>query len=391
MVRKLGVTATVVLALVLAGCTASASPTAPTTAKTAAATVPTTISPPGGDRTTTTTLPSTAVACTASQLTVGGFGSSGAAGTGVSTIRIENTSSSPCALRGYPVVTFLGNASSRFDPAAYPAHVLLVAVGQTSLFGNVSKVVLTPGKAASAGFIITNDDNEGGTTCPTATSIRVRLPDVAGSFSVDVAVQVIGILLCNPPSAADISPIVKGAVLAVSPEFTVPTTTLPTVVIRYEPGPVVPVPPTPCADGELRAADYSNGPFTTMGTKQDIITVTSSAPCRLDGYPTLQFGTASNPIVVTVEHNGAVGHQASPRPVAVGTGTPASFLVQTVMGVAATTMHCTGTKVMSIGIPGTTPSLSVSLPAGSFGPAWYPCGVVRVTPFEQGDTLDQYA
>jgi hypothetical protein len=214
---------------------------------------------------------------------------------------------------------------------------------------------------------------------------------MSASFAVDTALLGPGILLCGPGSLVDVSPIVNGTLLAVSPEVTVPTTTLPTVVIQYERGPVAPVPSTPCTDGELRAADYSNGPFTTMGTRQDIITVTSSVPCRLDGYPTLQFGTMSHPIVVAVEHNGAVGHQASPKPVAVGTGTPASFLVQTVMGVAAMTMHCTGTKVMRVGIPGTTPSLSVSLPAGSFGPAWHACGPVRVTPFEQGDTLDQYA
>ena len=103
-------------------------------------------------------------------------------------------------------------------------------------------VVLPPGEAASAGFVITSYDNLGGRICPTATSIRVRLPDVAASFSVDVAVRVIGILFCNPPGAAYISPIVKGALLAVSPEFTVPTTTLPTVVLQYKPGPVVPVP-----------------------------------------------------------------------------------------------------------------------------------------------------
>ena len=57
---------------------------------------------------------STAAACHASQLSVGGFGITGVSFTGVITIRIENTSSSPCSLRGYPVVTFLGNARSRF-------------------------------------------------------------------------------------------------------------------------------------------------------------------------------------------------------------------------------------------------------------------------------------
>ena len=389
MVRKLGVSVTVVLALGLAGCTTSSSPAVPTTIEPTATTVPTTSSPPGGDSTTTTALPSTAVACTASQLTVGGFGSSAAAGHGVATIRIENTSSSPCSLRGYPVVTFLGNASSRVDPAAYPARVLRVAVGHTSFFGNVSMVVLPPGEAASAGFVITSYDNLGGRICPTATSIRVRLPDVAASFSVDVAVRVIGILFCNPPGAAYISPIVKGALLAVSPEFTVPTTTLPTVVLQYKPGPVVPVPSAPCTEGELREAVASSGPYVTMGTAQDIITISSSVPCRLYGFPTLQFGSRLRPVAMTVQHNGAVGHQESPRPVAVGTGTPASFLVQSAMG--PVNPKCDETNFLTVGVPGSTPSVPVSLAAiGGNQTGWYVCGQVRVTPFEQGNTLDQY-
>ena len=165
-------------------------------------------------------------------------------------------------------------------------------------------------------------------------------------------------------------------------------TTLPTVTIQYEPGPVVPVPSTPCTDGELRATDLGNGPFISMGESQDIIAIVSSTPCELYGYPTLEFGGSSHPLAVGVQHTGVVGHQASPRPVAVGTGTPASFLVQTAEG--PVTPDCKGTALLSIGVPGTAPSLSVSLPAASFGPAWYVCGQVQVTPFEQGDTLDQY-
>ena len=166
-------------------------------------------------------------------------------------------------------------------------------------------------------------------------------------------------------------------------------TTLPTVTIQYEPGPVVPVPSRPCTDGELHATDLGNGPFISMGERGDIITISSPAPCELSGYPTLEFGGSSHPLAVGVQHTGVVGHQASPRPVAVGTGTPASFLVQTAVGPVAP--DCKGTALLSIGVTGTPASVSVSLPASSFGPAWYVCGQVQVTPFEQGDTLDQYA
>jgi hypothetical protein len=178
-------------------------------------------------------------------------------------------------------------------------------------------------------------------------------------------------------------------------QSTIPRPTLsstmlqPPVTIQYEPGPVVPVPSAPCTDGELRATDLGRGPFIDMAESEDIIAISTSAPCELYGYPTVEFGGSSHPLAVGVQHTGVVGHQASPRPVAVGTGTPASFLVQTAEGPMAP--DCKGTALMSIGVPGTAASVSVSLPAASFGPAWYVCGQVQVTPFEQGDTLDQYA
>jgi hypothetical protein len=73
----------------------------------------------------------------------------------------------------------------------------------------------------------------------------------------------------------------------------------------------------------------------------------------------------------------------------VGTGTPASFLLQTAEGPIAP--DCKETGLLSIGVSGSAPSVSVSLPAASFRSAWYVCGQVQVTPFEQGDTVDQYA
>ena len=175
-----------------------------------------------------------------------------------------------------------------------------------------------------------------------------------------------------------------------TPPPTLSNTTLPpTVTIQYEPGPVVPVPSAPCTDGELRATNLGNGPFISMGERGDIITISSPVPCELYGYPTLEFGGSSHPLAIRVQHTGVVGHQASPRPVAVGTGTPASFLVQTAEGPMAP--DCKETALLSIGVPGSAPSVSVSLPAASFGPAWYVCDQVQVTPFEQGDTFDQYA
>jgi hypothetical protein len=228
-VRKLGMTAmvTFVLAVTLAACTGSTSP--PSTSSTSSTSTPpttqasTTTTSPTTTTTTGATVLSTAAACKASQLTMGVFGITGVSFTGVITIRIEDTSALPCSLRGYPVVTFLGNARSRFDPAAYPAHVLRVTEGHTRFFGAMTTVVLAPGRPASAGFVITSDGDEGSAICPTATAIRVRLPNTEAWFRVDTAIQVPGIIMCAPGSAVSVSPIVKGAVLSVSPEVTLPT------------------------------------------------------------------------------------------------------------------------------------------------------------------------
>ena len=84
---------------------------------------------------------------------------------------------------------------------------------------------MPPGRAASAGFVITSDGDEGSAICPTATAIRVRLPNTDAWFRVGTAIQVPGIKMCAPGNAVSISPIVRGAVLAVSPQVTVPTTT----------------------------------------------------------------------------------------------------------------------------------------------------------------------
>jgi len=183
-----------------------------------------------------------------------------------------------------------------------------------------------------------------------------------------------------PPFGGDRTTTTLASQSTIPPPTQSGTTLPPTVTIQYEPGPVVPVPSASCTDGELRATDLGNGPFISMGESQDIITISSPAPCELYGYPTLEFGGPSHPLAVRVQHNAVVGHQASPRPVAVGTGTPASFLVQTAEGPMAP--DCKGTGFLSIGVPGTAASVSVSFPATSFRSAWYVCGQVQVTPFE---------
>jgi len=226
MVRKFGAVAAVVMTVMLAGCTSSTSPAVTKAATAAEAAARSALKAETAARAAAEAAEKAAAAaeaaelasaqpCTPSQLTVGGFGTSAAAGTGVVTIRIEDTSSLPCSLKGYPVVTFLNSAGT-------PLHV---TVSHTGIWPpGVPRIVLPPGEAASAGFIILSSDiQQNSTPCPVATSISVTPPNMSASFKVDTAIQVPGIFLCRPGSAVDISPIVKGALLAVSPPVTAPT------------------------------------------------------------------------------------------------------------------------------------------------------------------------
>ncbi len=226
MVRKLGAIAAVAMTLMLAGCTSSTSPAVTKAANAAQAAARSALKAETAAKAAAAAAEKAAAAaeaaelafaqpCTPSQLAVGGFGTSAAAGTGVVTIRIEDTSSLPCSLKGYPLVTFLNSAGT-------PLHV---TVSHTGIWPpGVPRIVLPPGEAASAGFIILSSDiQQTSTPCPVATSISVTPPNMSASFKVNTAIQVLGIFLCRPGSSVDISPIVKGALLAVSPPVTAAT------------------------------------------------------------------------------------------------------------------------------------------------------------------------
>ena len=195
-VRKLGVIAMVALALMLAACTSSTAP--PPTSSTSSTAAPTTTQ--ASTTPTEAKVVSKAAACSGSQLTVGLFGSGvGNPGQTVTAIRVKDNASLPCSLRGYPVVTFLNKARA----------VMRVTVGRTaSFYGVLATVVLSPGKAVSAGFIMTGYDfPTTGTTCATASSMRVRLPNIRASFTVSTSIRLCRLL-------EDTSPIVRGAELA---------------------------------------------------------------------------------------------------------------------------------------------------------------------------------
>lgn len=164
--------------------------------------------PPGGG---------TAAACVASQLAVGDVGGSGAAGTGVTTIRITNASHEACTLAGYPILEFANQSGAQIPTTV--GHS-----GSGPAFGSPSTVTLPPGVASSAGFVVTTRDfpTNGATSCPIAMSVSVALPKVTGSFTVHLADHGVGVNLCD--SAVGISSIVKGSELD---EYAPPRTLVP--------------------------------------------------------------------------------------------------------------------------------------------------------------------
>ena len=144
------------MTLMLAGCTSSTSPAVTKAANAAQAAARSALKAETAARAAAAAAEKAAVAaeaaelasaqpCTPSQLAVGGFGTSAAAGTGVVTVRIEDTSSLPCSLKGYPLVTFLNSAGTP----------LPVTVSHTAASGQpgVSRVVLPPGEPGSEGLI----------------------------------------------------------------------------------------------------------------------------------------------------------------------------------------------------------------------------------------------
>jgi len=160
MMRKLVVVAMVVMTVMLTGCTSSTAPAVTRAANAAKAAAVAAEKAEAAAKAAEAAAKAAAAAaeaaeiasaqpCTPSQLTVGGFGTSAAAGTQVVTIRIEGTSSLPCSLTGYPVVAFLNSAGA-------PLHV---TVSHTGIWPpGVPRIVLPPGEAASAGFIILSSD-----------------------------------------------------------------------------------------------------------------------------------------------------------------------------------------------------------------------------------------
>jgi len=167
--RCLAAALCVAMTLVLGGCSLvkSAASTSTTTSTSTATT--TTTSPPTTTTTTSsTTTSTTAVAtCTMTSFTIKTGQSSGAAGTIALAFVVTNTSTTACALRGYPTIVLVPE-SGTVDPVI--THI-----------GSAKGIAVAP--AGEAGFALEYNDEavNGGTTCPEISDVDVSLPHVAGA------------------------------------------------------------------------------------------------------------------------------------------------------------------------------------------------------------------
>jgi hypothetical protein len=141
----------------------------------------------------------------------------------------------------------------------------------------------------------------------------------------------------------------------------------------------------------LQASVTGFGPYVGMGLMQDIVSLRSSTPCYVSGYPTLSF---TGPAVIpTTEHDGAtLGSPPEPQQVAVGTQYQASFLIQ-FSSIGSGSATCPIATSLSLGIPGSEVSIPVSLAQMAHAQSqWSPCGgIVGVSPFEQENSVGEYA
>jgi hypothetical protein len=123
-----------------------------------------------------------------------------------------------------------------------------------------------------------------------------------------------------------------------------------------------------------------------MGSDQLIINLTASTACFVEGYPTIQYENGASAISVTVADGGTAGDAAPVSKVAVGPTYLASFLMQ----FQASSPECSTATGLEIGLPGAAANVPVALNT-SVASSWQDCSTVTVSPFEQGNGLDNYA
>jgi hypothetical protein len=131
-------------------------------------------------------------ACRAAALRLRLAGTDTGAGSTVLTVMVTNRSAAACSLQGYPALRL-----ARPDGSAAPARI---GPGRGELFAGMSpaEVRLRPGGRASF-FLVYRDFNPGtGRPGAAISALRVRLPGVAGRFTVRARFAPFGPLSVSP-------------------------------------------------------------------------------------------------------------------------------------------------------------------------------------------------
>lgn len=158
--------------------------------------------------------------CTAGQLEVSYFASSAAMGTGLTGIGIANISA-PCWLQGAPSVEFFTTVGPhRRTPISVllgrpPSHVFPSRPQQVTVehvAPVTSSLALYP--KVSTGFVILSRDIPAGTgTCTLVTSVSLRLPGVARTYTLATRSLTTGVPvvfhLCGEPRTVEVRPILE--------------------------------------------------------------------------------------------------------------------------------------------------------------------------------------
>ncbi len=175
--RPIALASTLVTAILLGGAVLSAcssgSSTPPTTGGAASTSRPTTTAaaPSTSSGATTTSGAAGPVRCATTALSGSVAGSSGAAGTGETTVALKNTASAPCTLGGFPGLQMVSASGSllptnvvrtgNYPFTAMPATTVTLAPGQSAYF--------------NIGFSDVPVGNE--TSCPVSQTLQVTPPN----------------------------------------------------------------------------------------------------------------------------------------------------------------------------------------------------------------------
>jgi hypothetical protein len=206
-----------------------------------------------------------------------------------------------------------------------------------------------------------------------------------------------GLSLANPPSTTPIAvpsnssygvptpttpqPIPQSQEPAAQAGPAAPLVNPPLNPLTHSAAPQVAIPNALCNDSDLSASLTSNGPYQGMGTVQYIITVSSSVACQLSGYPTLHFDGATS----SIQDGGTVGSANPPSAVAAGPGNAVSFLIE-----FFTHGTCNNAAGLAFGLSTEAPTVPVALNSKVVN-SWIACATTKVSPFEQGNAIGQYA